>query len=80
MGTPRSGTTGQTATDYPAEILPVLKRAWEAPFTTRSDFARRHIEQVAIAACLGLLTVHGTTGWGRIWRITSNGLQLLETP
>jgi hypothetical protein len=79
MAMPKSGTIGQSATDRPAEVLPILKRAWEAPFTTRSDFARRHIEQVAIAACLGLLTVHGTTGWGRVWRITSSGLQHLET-
>lgn len=34
-----------------------------------------------MAACLGLLTVkhHNTLNeWGRTWRITSAGLQLLE--
>lgn len=66
--------------ETPDEILPVLRRAWEAPFTTRSDFARAHMELVAIAACLGLITVrHAPDTWGRTWRITATGLQLLET-
>lgn len=61
-------------------ILPVLQRAWEAPFTTRSDFARSHTDEVAIAACLGLITVrHNPSSWGRHWRITAAGLRILET-
>lgn len=66
------------------ELLPVLSRAWERPFLTRSDFARAHADQVAIASCLGLLTVrHDPQTWGRSWRITARGLSLLaiqETP
>lgn len=80
MATPRSDETGLSATDR-AQLLPVLRRAWESPFTTRSDFAREHIETVAMAACLGLLTVkhHNTLNeWGKTWRITAQGLQLLE--
>lgn len=79
MATPRSGPTGPTATDAPDDILPVLRRAWEAPFTTRSDFARAHADHVALAACLGLVTVRNDlTDWGRVWRITSTGLSILE--
>lgn len=65
-------------------LLPVLRRAWEKPFLTRSDFARSHADEVAIASCLGLLTVrHDPHSWGRSWRITASGLSLLdirETP
>jgi hypothetical protein len=81
MAIPRSDETGPSATDVP-ELLPVLRRAWESPFTTRSDFARANTELVAIAACLGLLTVmhHNTLNeWGNNWRITARGLRLLET-
>lgn len=80
MVTPKSAPTGPIATDIPPQVLPVLQRAWETPFTTRSDFARAHTEEVAVAACLGLLTVrHDPTEWGRAWKITSAGLALLET-
>ncbi|USQ99553.1 hypothetical protein [Sphingomonas aerolata] len=60
-------------------LLPVLQRAWESPFLTRSDFARRNAEEVAISSCRGLLTVrHDQHTWGRVWRITANGLAILE--
>lgn len=64
------------------DLLPVLRRAWESPFTTRSSFARENTEDVAMAACLQLITVkhHKTLNeWGKTWRITAAGLQLLET-
>ena len=61
------------------QLLPVLHRAWSKPFLTRSDFARTHTDEVAICACLGLLTIrHDQTTWGRAWRITAAGLILLE--
>ena len=61
------------------DVLPVLRRAWEAPFLTRSDFARQQADLVATAACLGLLTVrHSPDTWGRVWRITAGGLAFLE--
>lgn len=81
MATARSDATGLSATDVQT-LLPVLRRAWENPFTTRSDFARENTEVVAMAACLGLITVkhHNTLNeWGNNWRITARGLQLLET-
>lgn len=82
MERPNTAAAGPIATDDYHRLLPVLRRAWESPFTTRSDFARRNIEDVAVAACIGLLTVkHNNTlnEWGRTWRITSAGLSLLET-
>lgn len=61
------------------EILQVLERAWGSPFTTSSDFSRAHSDHIAKAACMGLLTVRRHPNeWGRTWRITSTGLQLLE--
>ncbi|SMP58544.1 hypothetical protein SAMN06296065_102494 [Novosphingobium panipatense] len=81
MAKPNTATAGPIATEEYERLLPVLRRAWESPFTTRSDFARRFIEDVAVAACLGLLTVkHNNTlnEWGRTWRITAAGLSLLE--
>jgi hypothetical protein len=60
-------------------LLRVLRRCWEKPFRTRSDFARANAEEVAIAACQDLLTVrHDNNTWGRTWRITATGLRLLE--
>jgi hypothetical protein len=80
METSLSEPTGPSVTD-PTPLAPVLHRAWASPFTTRSDYARENTEQVAVAACLGLITVkhHNTLNeWGRTWRITAAGLQLLE--
>lgn len=82
MGTPRSAVIGLNVTkEIDREtLLPVLRRAWEGPFTTRSDFARAHTDQIAIASCLGLITVRQNPDtWGRVWRITAAGLRILET-
>lgn len=80
MATSSSAPIGPNATED-EKLLKVLRRAWSSPFTTRSDYARENTEEVAVAACLGLITVkhHDTlTEWGRTWRITAAGLQLLE--
>lgn len=81
---PRRNSTASSPAPETPELLPVLHRAWERPFLTRSDFARTHADEVAIASCLGLITVrHDSTTWGRSWRITARGLSLLniqETP
>jgi hypothetical protein len=59
-------------------LLGVLERAWEGGFSTRSDFARRNAEEVAAAACLGLITTRQTnSSYGRSWRITPSGCRLL---
>ena len=57
----------------------VLYAAWFSPFTTRSDFARANVEEIGILACLGLITLkQGEDVWGREWRVTAKGLQILE--
>jgi hypothetical protein len=60
----------------------ILHRAWSSPFTTRSVFAREHTDEIAQAACLGLISTHDPDSgqWGRTWRITAQGLLSLETP
>lgn len=56
----------------------VLARAWDGGFSTRSDFARSNAEEVAAAACLGLITTRMTSNaYGRQWRITPAGCRVL---
>lgn len=63
----------------PEHLLPVLDRAFTSPFTTKSDFARKHVDLIAEAACQGLITIFTPRNhWGRVWHITAMGLQLLE--
>ena len=64
-------TTGKTLTD-------ILSRAWNAPFTTKSDFARENADLIAMAASDGFITTRIATGlYGRTWHITPSGLQHL---
>jgi hypothetical protein len=56
-----------------------LDRAWRAPFRTKSDFARRYADLVALAASEGFLTTRIDVGhWGPDWLITPAGLELLD--
>ncbi len=43
-----------------------------------SDFARKHMAHVAMAASLQLLTTRVASEFGRKWRITSKGLRWLN--
>ena len=45
--------------------------------TTKAGLTKTHADQIAIAACEGLITVRVGSGYGRIWRITPRGLQVL---
>lgn len=59
-------------------IDPVLRRAWLQGFRTKSDFARLHADEVAIAASLGLITTKiGAHRFDRNWHITRKGLTFL---
>lgn len=57
----------------------VLEKAWRGGFTTKSDFARRFANQVAVAASLGYITtqVRGFS-FGSTWLITKDGLSILN--
>jgi len=58
------------------EVLEVVQYAYETGgFTTRSDYARAHVEAVAAAACQGFLTTEVPgAGFGFNWRATSLGI------
>ncbi len=56
-------------------ILEVVAYAWHTPFTTKSDFARLHANQVAAAVSDGLITTKITnTHYGRRWVATPKGI------
>lgn len=59
-------------------ITRVLDRAWRAPFSTKSDFARTYADFVALAACEGYITTQvAIHHYGRTWVITPKGLRHL---
>lgn len=62
---------GPTLTD-------VLGRAYKRPFTTKSNYARAHINLIAMAACEGLITTRISGHYGSEWRITMRGLKRLQ--
>lgn len=68
-----SASTGKTLTN-------VLARAWNAPFRTKSDFAREYADFIAMAASDGFITTRVATGlYDKNWRITAAGLRHLHT-
>ena len=61
-------------------MILVLSHAWSSPFTTRSGFARDNADLIAEAASRQLITTFDIprNTWGRTWRITATGLDILE--
>lgn len=60
------------------ELERVLERAWLAGFTTKSDFAKREADWIAIASSRNLITTSRLDGeYGRTWQITPAGLRML---
>ena len=56
-----------------------MMRARENPFTTRSDFARKAAEIIAICAGEGFISTKlNEEQWGNLWMITADGLQWME--
>ena len=70
-------------------LLCVIAEAYRKPLTIASDYARAHKEEIAEAACLGLLTVfYPQAEYGALrrnctdhtWRVTPAGLAaILDT-
>ncbi|MCB1970959.1 MAG: hypothetical protein KDG54_11185 [Geminicoccaceae bacterium] len=60
-------------------LVPVLRHVWTFQPKTKSNFARESANEIAIACSLDWITtsIHGE-GWGDIWRITADGLAILE--
>ena len=74
---------GETPTNEELEtlgtLMTVLAKARLEPYTTKSDFARRHATEIAIAASEGLISTRVNDGqFTNIWLITQEGLQFME--
>lgn len=60
-------------------LYQVLHRAYLHPFAIASNYCRRHIQEVAALASMGLLTTQvGPRLFGRQWRITPEGIETLH--
>ena len=70
---------GLQPTKLDQEAVRVLSHAHFNSFTTKSDFARKHADIVAMLACCELITTEiGLNNWSNIWKVTASGLQLLQ--
>jgi hypothetical protein len=57
----------------------VLLKARAAPYTTKSDFARKAANEVALCASDGLISTRiNDHTFANTWMITEEGLQALE--
>jgi hypothetical protein len=58
---------------------PILFKAWQTGFTVQSDFARKNMGHVAMAASMQLITTRVTEGvYSSMWQITAKGIRLLN--
>lgn len=66
--------------DRDAALAHLLLRMWTYPITTKGDDARAFADEVAEGASRNYITTavipHGTI-WGRIWKVTPDGLNFL---
>lgn len=68
-----------TRTSPKLTLTALLAYARWTPFKTKSDFARKHADIIAMAASDGLITTRIATGlYGRSWGVTVAGLKHLE--
>lgn len=59
-------------------LIEVLTRAWNGGFSTKSDFARSHATNLAMACSDGFITTRlSRTTYGNRWLITPDGLNFL---
>ena len=62
-----------------AEIYAVLVQARQAPFTTKSDFARKAATPIALCASEGLISTRiGEHTYTNRWMVTAEGLGWME--
>lgn len=60
-------------------LKPLLQSIYTRPMAIQSNTARRDADIVAMAASIGLITTQITPGtYGRDWRVTTKGLELLN--
>lgn len=73
-----SEAAGQLPTKAEQNALLVLAESHFKGFTTKSNFARKHADEVAMLACSGFITNHvGGTQWSNLWKVTAEGLSFL---
>jgi hypothetical protein len=61
------------------DLAPILFKAWQTGFTVQSDFARKNMGHVAMAASMQLITTRVTEGvYSSMWQITAKGIRLLN--
>ena len=69
---------GQQPTDNDAAALEVLAEAHFKGFTTKSNYARKHADVIAMLACCNLISTHiQAEQWSNFWKITPYGLEFL---
>jgi hypothetical protein len=57
----------------------ILHRVYKDGLSLQSDYSRRYDQEIAAMASLGLITTKiAPHQYGRIWRITEEGLGLLR--
>jgi len=62
------------------DLHPVLFKAWEQGFSTKSNFAREQANAIGACASLGFITTRIKTqkAYGTVWRITKTGIEVLD--
>ena len=61
------------------KLFEVVEAAYIAPFTVKSDFARKNAEYVAAAASKHLIsTQFDKNTFHRVWRVTAKGLRYIN--
>ena len=63
-----------------AALVHLLQRVWTYPVTTKSDDARGWADEIAEGASRDFITtavIPQGTIWGRIWKVTPEGLAFL---
>jgi hypothetical protein len=60
-------------------LYQTLYRAYQLPFSVSSDFSRYRSQEVAALASMGLLSTRiAPKEYGRMWRITEDGIETLR--
>ena len=67
---------GMSTAEPKQKLNDILRQAWQAPFSTKSDFARANANLVALAASQGLISTRvGRETYGTKWLLAPAGLE-----
>lgn len=60
-------------------LYQTLRHVYLHPVSVSSDFSRYHAQQIAALASLGLVSSRvGRREFGKVWRITEEGMETLQ--